>query len=585
MDGGDESSNWEMLGSILIAEVNSDEYFTCLGPSVVIASIVTVVSRTEPSAQSYSHLTEFNLIGRSANTAIELRASNPNVASFAVAEAAAPDRRRGPGLLGRFERAPASVLTLIIAAADSHFPTGRRARLRLPTLSADVARLSCWSCLSSLLSERKKTNNTIFAAYTFKVRYFTRIKGTLMRSLRCPSVPPSGWRPGRLNFAADRLAPIMLGFTEGGGVPSVSSLDVSSDPMLGMMASSHCGGAAVERREARRRGAHVRVQGGLRHRLLQVSAGRPPAARDRSAISISSFRGVPNLTLIYGSRNWVWQKKNESGINALVMRSLRNTCGVSLKDRCRKLESGVYSPTHELCRSQLPANDPLRRFSAPRSFLPLPRVSISRYCDAFVTNFTAAEFRPKAQMKYEYSAERTNNSFACVRRVMINSNSHRLRPEDQTGKIVYFGQGLRAGECGVHIRGVEANMNGVLSCILPPQTGSIELTGHMNLTVARECLPQILLSYCPVNFYDSYLKIRFPRMALLSSSGGRVSLNDHRFESPTPGARVIRLTCHVPLYRKVCPCRSSEDDEIVLDLVLTNDASLTTEKTRPIRGS
>ncbi|GBP63020.1 hypothetical protein EVAR_43768_1 [Eumeta japonica] len=38
---------------------------------------------------------------------------------------------------------------------------------------------------------------------------------------------------------------------------------------------------------------------------------------------------------MYGSESWLWQKKNESGINAVEMRSLRSVCGVSRKGRCR----------------------------------------------------------------------------------------------------------------------------------------------------------------------------------------------------------------------------------------------------------
>ncbi|GBP12639.1 hypothetical protein EVAR_71962_1 [Eumeta japonica] len=44
-----------------------------------------------------------------------------------------------------------------------------------------------------------------------------------------------------------------------------------------------------------------------------------------------------------------------------------------------------------LCRSKFPANGEMRRFIVPQSYLLLPRVPILRYCDAFVTNFTAAE--------------------------------------------------------------------------------------------------------------------------------------------------------------------------------------------------
>ncbi|GBP81060.1 hypothetical protein EVAR_62100_1 [Eumeta japonica] len=47
----------------------------------------------------------------------------------------------------------------------------------------------------------------------------------------------------------------------------------------------------------------------------------------------------------------------------------------------------------KLCRSELPANDAMRRFNAPRPFLLLPRVLVSGHCDSIVTNFTAAEFR------------------------------------------------------------------------------------------------------------------------------------------------------------------------------------------------
>ncbi|GBP54427.1 hypothetical protein EVAR_35984_1 [Eumeta japonica] len=47
----------------------------------------------------------------------------------------------------------------------------------------------------------------------------------------------------------------------------------------------------------------------------------------------------------------------------------------------------------KLCRSEMPVNDPMRRFSAPRSFLLLPRVVNLRNPDAFRTGLTAIEFR------------------------------------------------------------------------------------------------------------------------------------------------------------------------------------------------
>ncbi|GBP06045.1 hypothetical protein EVAR_3282_1 [Eumeta japonica] len=51
-----------------------------------------------------------------------------------------------------------------------------------------------------------------------------------------------------------------------------------------------------------------------------------------------------------------------------------------------------YNTTHETLPLCLAANDILRRYYAPRTFLLLRRVPILRHCDAFVTNFTAAEF-------------------------------------------------------------------------------------------------------------------------------------------------------------------------------------------------
>ncbi|GBP89131.1 Histone-lysine N-methyltransferase SETMAR [Eumeta japonica] len=55
-------------------------------------------------------------------------------------------------------------------------------------------------------------------------------------------------------------------------------------------------------------------------------------------------------------------------------------------------EVGTVQRT-KLCRSELLANDALRRSNAPGLYPFLPRVPILCHCNAFVTNFTAAEFR------------------------------------------------------------------------------------------------------------------------------------------------------------------------------------------------
>ncbi|GBP77516.1 hypothetical protein EVAR_98969_1 [Eumeta japonica] len=48
-----------------------------------------------------------------------------------------------------------------------------------------------------------------------------------------------------------------------------------------------------------------------------------------------SWISPAHLIFIYASESWIWQKKNESRISAVEMRSLRSMCGMSHKDRCR----------------------------------------------------------------------------------------------------------------------------------------------------------------------------------------------------------------------------------------------------------
>ncbi|KAI8433189.1 hypothetical protein MSG28_015281 [Choristoneura fumiferana] len=51
--------------------------------------------------------------------------------------------------------------------------------------------------------------------------------------------------------------------------------------------------------------------------------------------------------------------------------------------------------------------------------------------------------------------------------------------------VVYAGRGLREGECGARIRNIREEWNGNVSCVLPPQSGNIEVTATMRLLVAR----------------------------------------------------------------------------------------------------
>ncbi|GBP84181.1 hypothetical protein EVAR_61374_1 [Eumeta japonica] len=59
---------------------------------------------------------------------------------------------------------------------------------------------------------------------------------------------------------------------------------------------------------------------------------------------------VPIPTVMYSGENWLWQKKNESGINAVEMRLLRSTCGV---------------PRKALLKGKRTCQPPERRWSLP----------------------------------------------------------------------------------------------------------------------------------------------------------------------------------------------------------------------------
>jgi hypothetical protein len=50
---------------------------------------------------------------------------------------------------------------------------------------------------------------------------------------------------------------------------------------------------------------------------------------------LAVHNGVLLPTLMYGSENWVWQKKHTSRINAVEIRALRSMIGVKLSDRVR----------------------------------------------------------------------------------------------------------------------------------------------------------------------------------------------------------------------------------------------------------
>ena len=50
---------------------------------------------------------------------------------------------------------------------------------------------------------------------------------------------------------------------------------------------------------------------------------------------LAIHNGVLVPTLMYGSESWVWQKRHESRVNAVEMRSLRSMSGIKLTDRVR----------------------------------------------------------------------------------------------------------------------------------------------------------------------------------------------------------------------------------------------------------
>ncbi|XP_063836675.1 fasciclin-3 isoform X2 [Ostrinia nubilalis] len=70
-------------------------------------------------------------------------------------------------------------------------------------------------------------------------------------------------------------------------------------------------------------------------------------------------------------------------------------------------------------------------------------------------------------------------------RMTVGTTSYRLRPDLTGGDVIYTGNGFKSGECGALIKNIKEEWNGNVTCVLPPQTGSIELAGAMRLVVAR----------------------------------------------------------------------------------------------------
>ncbi|GBP77341.1 hypothetical protein EVAR_54713_1 [Eumeta japonica] len=94
--------------------------------------------------------------------------------------------------------------------------------------------------------------------------------------------------------------------------PSVKYLLYADGEVL--LASSACGLLEMVNK----------VNGSVKKRSVKVNFGKA-----RLAI----HNGV--LIPMYGSESWIWQKKNDSRINAVETGSLRSMCAVSRKDRCR----------------------------------------------------------------------------------------------------------------------------------------------------------------------------------------------------------------------------------------------------------
>ncbi|CAK1546395.1 unnamed protein product [Leptosia nina] len=87
-------------------------------------------------------------------------------------------------------------------------------------------------------------------------------------------------------------------------------------------------------------------------------------------------------------------------------------------------------------------------------------------------------------------------------RMTVGSTPYRLIPSNQDEDVVYSGQGLQFGECGAHIKHIKEEWNGNISCMLPPQSGSIEVTGTMRLVVAKPPANPQLISPPQSNFKE-----------------------------------------------------------------------------------
>jgi len=161
---------------------------------------------------------------------------------------------------------------------------------------------------------------------------------------------------------------------------------------------------------------------------------------------LAVHNGVLIPTLMYGSEAWNWQRKDESRLNAVEMRSLRRMCGKTMYDRVRNVE------IRKECKADVSVMSKIKKGTL-RWFGHVERMneerSVRRIYDANVNGRTSRG-RPRKtwhdqvnQILDSGDVRSRNNRRECMRRCM-NVNEARSICQDR----VVWRSVLSAYPCG-----------------------------------------------------------------------------------------------------------------------------------------
>ncbi|GBP26619.1 Semaphorin-5A [Eumeta japonica] len=152
----------------------------------------------------------------------------------------------------------------------------------------------------------------------------------------------------------------------------------------------------------------------------------------------------------------------------------------------------------KLCRAELPAYDVMRRFNASRPFLLLPRMLILRRCDAFVTNFTTAEFRFfVCFIGFIYCSRRKNSQLPWRRKTKVPSSPHYITAKQNSYVTVPLKDVPRKAKRQPSFTGISSSTSGII--LSKSNNLSTNPNNHNNAVTTPKLYPKAIAN-------EGYLK-------------------------------------------------------------------------------